>query len=321
MHPTVDEIPVRFSTRIVPVRDRAGWTAALDRLPHAIAHTAAYNAALGDTHLFVAEGPHGRAVCPLARRTRGDAIDVFTPYGFSGFVGEGDLEGLTEAWTTFGRSQGWVTGYAMLHPDLAPFDAEPLTDAYVLPLGGDLLARMSSRRRTALRRQDLEIVDDPEANTARFLALYPGHAERVDASDVYRFDRATLDAWCRHEDILLVGARGPSGDVDAVAMFGRGACAEYMLLARTADAAHLTEGLLYAGFLRLQALGHDAVNLGGGIRGHDGVAEFKRRFGADRVPVHAIRTIFDETRYAALCADAHVDPRVPGFFPAYRRAA
>ncbi len=311
---------MRFETRLVPVTDPDAWTAAIADLPHAIAHTAAYNAPLGDVVLFVAEHSNGRAVCPLARRTRGDAVDVYTPYGFSGFVGDGDLDGLTEAFVARGRAEGWVAAYAMLHPALAPFEAAPLTESFVLSLEGDFLARMSSRRRSQLRNGDLEIVDDPEENAARFLALYPHHAERVGASAVYRFAPDTLAAWCGHEDALLVGARGPTGAIDAVALFGRGACAEYMLLARTPDAAPLAAGLLYAGFLRLKALGHDTVNLGGGIRGDDGVAEFKRRFGAARVPVQAVRTVFDPARYAALCAEARVDPAATGFFPAYRHA-
>lgn len=309
-----------FSTRLVPRADAAAWDRALDGLPHAIAHTARYQR--DDAFLFVAEGPRGRAVCPLVTRARGTARDVYTPYGFSGFTGVGELDGLYEAWLASGRTEGWVAGYAMLHPVLGvDLPSTPLTESYVLSLEGDLLARMSSRRRAKLRKDQTPIVDDRDENTSRFLDLYPAHAERVGAAAVYHFSRERLLAWCHHPEVLLVGARGASGEVDAVAMFGAGTCAEYMLLARTADAVALAEPLLYAGFLRLRERGHTVVNLGGGIRPHDGVAEFKRRFGATPTPVRAVRTVFDAAAYADLCAAANVDPGAPGYFPAYRRAA
>ncbi|MEL6187336.1 MAG: hypothetical protein AAFU79_22150, partial [Myxococcota bacterium] len=60
-------------------------------------------------------------------------------------------------------------------------------------------------------------------------------------------------------------------------------------------------------------------NLGGGIRGHDGVAEFKRRFGARPTPTFRCREIFDSERYDALCSRAGVGSADTAYFPAYHQ--
>jgi hypothetical protein len=80
--------------------------------------------------------------------------------------------------------------------------------------------------------------------------------------------------------------------------------------------------LLWNGALRLQDEGVPFLNLGGGIREGDGLAQFKRRFGAEQRPFLALRQIYDTERYQALCAAANVvADRRDGYFPAYRDPA
>ena len=57
------------------------------------------------------------------------------------------------------------------------------------------------------------------------------------------------------------------------------------------------------------------------MRRGDGIAEFKERFGARRLPLGALKQVYRPTVYADLCRDAGVlDPADrTGYFPAYRR--
>jgi hypothetical protein len=62
------------------------------------------------------------------------------------------------------------------------------------------------------------------------------------------------------------------------------------------------------------------LNLGGGIREGDDVAEFKRRFGAAERPLASLRQVYRPDVYDRLCAQAGVSPQRSGWFPPYRAA-
>jgi hypothetical protein len=81
---------------LISLNDAAGWRNALAGLPHAFAHTWEYVSAWAQTlrssetvWLYVAEQAGWRRVCPLAERDWRGQRDIVTPYGFSGFTGNG----------------------------------------------------------------------------------------------------------------------------------------------------------------------------------------------------------------------------------------
>jgi hypothetical protein len=75
--------------------------------------------------------------------------------------------------------------------------------------------------------------------------------------------------------------------------------------------------LLWCGIERLRSLGVPALNLGGGSRPGDGIAEFKRRFGAREVPLVALREVYRPDTFQALCRAAGAEPGGGGYFPPY----
>jgi hypothetical protein len=79
--------------------------------------------------------------------------------------------------------------------------------------------------------------------------------------------------------------------------------------------------LIWAGATELATRGITRLNLGGGVRRGDGVAEFKERFSAKRLALGALRQVYRPTLYADLCREAGAaDPADrDGYFPAYRR--
>lgn len=325
-----------MSVRTVARTDTAEWARVLRRVPHAVAHTNAYQAALDrdrEVFLFVFESNTGIAAAPFAIRERAGARDLYTPYGFGGFVGVGDLSALPDAWLRFGRDSGFLTSYALLHPMLAPTgvdwgparqDAAPV---YVLPIEEDveaLLARGTPRREKRIRRwrrRWMHIEDDPVLLRRAFVSLYPQHARRVDANETYDFSTSTLQALSSLPEAFLLGARDADGALSCVALFAAtGGAAEYLFLAQTEAGRVHSEGLLVEAFSRLAARGVGAVHLGGGIRPDDGVAEFKRRFGATKVVASCLKHVFEPARYEDVCRRAGVSLRTP-FFPAHHATA
>ena len=91
------------------------------------------------------------------------------------------------------------------------------------------------------------------------------------------------------EDVFLVGA-GADGRVTAVAVFGHTPHgADYLFNISAAGSEHHAVHLVWFAVERLRAMGIARLNLGGGIRLGDDLADFKRRFGADQRPLWSLR--------------------------------
>lgn len=324
-----------WSFRVIGIDDKAAWTTALAGIPHAIAHTHGYNQAMATasglpSFLLVLESAAGRAVCPLAERRDARGFDVVSPYGYGGFIGTGNLTGAPQAWRRFAGERGYIAGYVALHPTLAAGAwracATLSAPSFILNIAADedhLMAGMTSRRRYDLRAwlRDDHPVEDRGALVEAFIRLHPRQAERVDAAPVYHFGEPALRLLLAIEETIVVGTRGRDG-IEAVALFGlTPAAGEYLLAASTQTGRCHAKGLVWRGILALKKRGVGILNLGGGIRPGDGVAEFKRRFGAVETPGSCVKEIFDSARYGEACRAVGVDPASAGYFPAYRAAA
>lgn len=321
-------------TRAIPLSDRAGWAAALTGVPHAVAHTWGYNAALQHSvdapiELFVAETADNRVVCPFTMRTAGPVRDLVTPYGFSGFVG-GEAAPLTAAWRRFVEERGYVCGYIGLHPLLAQpsltesEDTFSHTSVYVLALRlplAKLHRNLSENRRRQLRSWEAQqglLTHDRTALTAFFVQHYHSFMCNRNAGPAYAFSEATLRALCGLENVTMVG--GLDGqEITAVALFGHTPYgAEYLFNISTPVGQQQSVALIWWGVQYLQALGVPWLNLGGGVRAGDALADFKARFGGENRPLYALKQVYRPELYAELCAAAGVHAaNRDGYFPAY----
>jgi hypothetical protein len=308
---------------MVPVRDQGRWSRALEGIPHGFFHTWAACRAFARgaeerTFLYVAQVGEIRVVCPLVERQWEGTVDVVTPYGFSGFVGTAPYSGFPGAWRDFARSRGWVCGFVGLNPVLGGEDYGEAGEArrynrlFVLDLCSgerELLAQMSPGP-----------VMDQRALAEFFLEHYEEFFARRGAGSVYRFDPAVLRAVFDLPEVFLVGAAGPRG-IEAVSAFGWTSWAgEFLFNVSVPEGRRWSAALIWCGARRLMDLGVPVLNLGGGIRDGDGVAAFKRRFGARELPLSALCQVYDRPAYEKLCRRAGVDPWAAGYFPPYRGA-
>jgi hypothetical protein len=116
---------------------------------------------------------------------------------------------------------------------------------------------------------------------------------------------------------LLVGAG--DGQLESVAAFGYTAHAgDYLFGVSRPGGERHSARLVWWGIERLRELGVASLNLGGGIRPGDDVAEFKRRFGAAEKPLASLCQVYRREAYERLCAKAGVSPGSSGWFPPYR---
>ena len=320
--------------RRIPIDSRAAWDDALLGIPHGFAHTWGHSHAIQissglPTYLYHFESGGCRVACPLAERRFQGHPDVVTPYGFGGFVGTGACPGFAERWTEFASSQGYVCGYIQLDPlpggdaYAAPGTALMGNTVFVLDLRQPpevLFAKLHANRKRQIREPlpaGVSIVWDPARLSAFFLRQYPEFVQRVGAAPIYRFSPATLSFLCSLDTVFMVGAE--VGDrLEAVVMFGHTVhVGDYLFGVSLPEGRRHAARLLWCGVERLRSLGVPLLNLGGGARPDDGIADFKRRFGASEVPLLSLRQVYLPGLFERLCQAVGADPRAGGYFPPY----
>jgi hypothetical protein len=257
---------------------------------------------------------------------------VVTPYGFSGFSGTGPCRRLPELWARFARDRGYVCGYIGLSPlfgdptyaDAA--DVHPNKHVYVLDLTrseAELHAALSTNRRRQLRGWDPAAHDlDRDRLVAFFLAEYPRFMARKDAGTQYAFSTATLEAICVSPNVFLLGAEATTARSTRCRVRPTPDAGDFLLNAALPGAARHSTHLLWSAAHRLRGLGVPSLNLGGGWPKVDSLAQFKERFGARKLPLAALKQVYDRAAYERLCRERGAGPRRHrGYFPPYRRPA
>jgi hypothetical protein len=310
------------------------WAAQLRGVRHSFAHTwnncHAMHLTTGyPTYLFCFETDDIRIVCPVAERARGEHIDVVTPYGFSGFVGNSDCSEFPARWREFVRARRYVCGYVQLNPlwdnetYYAANEAHEYNTVYVIDLRpslDEIFMRFEKRRRKQVRdAAGVDIVWDRGRLKEFFLNNYEDFFARRHAAGVYSFTRATIEQLCDADDVLLVGC-GSRGTLEAAAMLG---CTAYggdaLFQVSVPGGEHHAAALVWSRVEYAKSIGLEFLNLGGGVREHDGIAKFKERFGAVKRPLRCLKQVYDWEIYEHLCHEAAVDPASDGYFPPYRR--
>jgi lipid II:glycine glycyltransferase (peptidoglycan interpeptide bridge formation enzyme) len=152
-----------------------------------------------------------------------------------------------------------------------------------------------------------------------FVATYPEFMASRGAASVYDLTPESLRLLCESEDTLLVGAQR-DGELCAAALFGfTRYLGDYLFGISNVYGRGFSAALIWDAALDLRRRGVPFLNLGGGVVEGDGVAEFKRRFGADEMPLMSVKEIYLRDVYRQLCERADVDPDDGRYFPAYRR--
>lgn len=321
----------------IPLESPKDWQDALVGMKHAFGHTwescYAMHLTTGlKTYLYRGEFAKGVLVCPLAERVFDGHVDIVTPYGFSGFVGNGDCPEFSSHWRQFAKEQGYVCGYIGLNPlfvNDAHFDPHELhvyNSIYVLDLTlpeHELFANLSLNRKRQIRSGQTcsrDPIFDRAATRAFFLAHCAAFFRVKRASTAYDFSADTLSFLFGLDNLLAIGAQGPRG-LEAVSVFTYTEyAAEYLFNISLPDGRHHAAHLLWCGVKHLKSLDIPLLNLGGGVHENDSVTEFKRRFGAKKLPLSCLKQVYDPATYECLCRQMREDPKdMTGYFPPYRR--
>lgn len=325
----------KITEKCITLNEPEAWQKALRGIPHAFAHTwenchAMHFATGYETYLYSFEMDEIRVVCPISERPFGRYIDIVTPYGFSGFSGNKPLSHLSELFSRFARERGYVCGYFGLNPLLQNegycqcdnISSHNTIYALDLRLGeGELYSRLSKNRKRQVKaaRKMENFVTDKEVLLEFLLDNYSDFYREKGASSIYQFSPETFIELAKSDNVILGGTEDENG-VNSVIMFAHTPyIAEYVLNVSLPEGQRNSVALLWYGIRKMIERNVRWLNLGGGIKPGDGVAQFKERFGGEEFPLFGLKQIYDEDLYRSLCDKVNADPNdSTGYFPAYR---
>jgi hypothetical protein len=318
----------------IPLECPSEWKEALKGVRHSFGQTwencYAMHLTTGfKTWLYSFESQNGRVICPIAEREFGGYIDILKPFGFSGFVANGNCSEFPYYWKESARQRGYICAYLGLDPifdcstSFDPGEVFQYDTIYVLDLTlslDELWANLSTNRKRQLGdwdniRSNLALEKPILADF--FLANYVDFFRRKNASQFYFFSRDTLSFLFDLDNVLIVGAPN-SGQVEAVSVFTYTAdVGEYLFNVSLPEGRNHTAPLLWYGVNYLKSLRIPSLNLGGG---GGGMAEFKRRFGGRELALKCIKQIYEPGIYQKLCRRVNADPSdMTGYFPPYQK--
>ena len=322
--------------RFIPLEAKGEWEEALASVPHAFAHTwgschAMHLTTGWPTFLYTWQKGSSRAVCAIAERSSGGYADVVTPYGFGGIVGEQVGPDMLDDWQKSALKRNYVCGYLGLNAELMPAacrespDYSEDNDVFILELDRgaaalhDALSRNRRRQLQAFRDGPARLVEDRDRLTAFFRHWVEDFLRSRGATSTYRFTDATWDALLSLDNVIIIGVEGPDGEIAAVCVFAfTPYCAEALFNISGPGGYAYAAPLIWAGAMRLIQYGVPRLNTGGGVRRGDGIALFKERFGAKRLPFGALKQVYRPDIYASLARRVGKDQSDrSGYFPAY----
>jgi hypothetical protein len=318
----------------IPLESPSEWRDALRGIKYSFAHTWEHCYAMHlttkfKTFLYCFQSDSGKIVCPIAEREYDGYVDIVKPFGFSGFVGNGDCLDFPYHWNEFVRNRRYVCGYLGLNPifkcstHFDPNEIHQYDTVHVLDLTrdlDDLWARLDTNRKRQLKGGDSDCSDfflDKPTLIDFFLVHYADFLRRKRAAEFYFFSQSTLSFLLNLENVLIVGVPN-SERVEAVCVFAYTADAgDYLFNVSLPEGKKYTVPLLWYGVKYLKSLQIPVLNLGGG---GSGVADFKRRFGGRELALECIKQVYEPETYAKMCKHAQVDPDdKTSYFPAYRK--
>jgi hypothetical protein len=270
-------------------------------------------------------------VCPIAEREFEGHVDIVTPYGFSGFVGNDDCGHFPQYWREFVRERGYVCGYIGLNPifeNKTYFDNNDLyssNNIYVLDLTvsrDELFSNLSRNRKRQFEeweRISAGLILDKRPLVDFFLKNYVEFFHQKRAATAYAFSAATLKRLFALGNVVIVGA-GTAERIEAAIVFTYTPyAADALFIISLPDGRQHSAALHWYGVDYFKSIGVRTLNLGGGVSANDSVAQFKQRFGGKQLTLSCLKQVYDATIYEALCARVGADPRDRiGYFPAYR---
>ncbi|SCP97478.1 lipid II:glycine glycyltransferase FemX [Anaerobium acetethylicum] len=311
----------------------------------------------GEPILFYYEGDGIRAINVVMKRDiskaphfsgkleEGAYFDIATPYGYGGFliegeVGEDSLKRFDEEYSFYCKDRGIVSEFVRFHPVLN--NSAGLEEIYQVREAGKTVSihldsqeqiteALSGNTRREIKKSTESGVEVFWGRSPwlyqEFITLYTATMDRRNAKSYYYFEKEFFDALLndlKYNAMLFYSVY--EGRIIAMAL---------VLMANQKMHYHLAAGNIdYQKFSPMALMiyeaacwgcenGFDTFHMGGGLGGsEDSLFRFKKGFNRNEANVFSLGSkIFDEAKYAQLAAMRKTEDGIDNtgdFFPVYR---
>lgn len=268
----------------------------------------------------------------------GHYYDVTTPYGYGGWLIEGDnIDELFVEYNQWCKQNCIVDEFVRLHPMLEnqvgcekSYEVVPLGETVAIDLISpeDIWINFSGKNRNHIRKaikSGVKIYSGrfPEAYKT-FESIYNGTMEKDNADSYYYFEDGFYDSVLNDlaENAQVFWAELGSKVIAASIMLSTNGYMNYHLSGSLQEYSSLAASnlLLYEASLWGCANGCRTLYLGGGVGSEeDSLLKFKKSFyKGDTHRFYIGKKIFDNDTYDKLCEIRGIDSESDGFFPRYR---
>lgn len=278
----------------------------------------------------------------LGKIGEGELFDISTPYGYGGFLVEGnDIKELKKEYEEFCHAEHIVSEFVRFHPilrnwmglDVIYDEVQLGNTVYMDTISEEIIWKnIANRNRTKIRKAQREGMKvywcrAPEIITP-FMDIYKATMDKDNAEDYYYFNKEFYESIMEDlKDNAMWFYSVIDGEIAAMTIFlfcnGQ---MHYHLSASNSKFQKMaaTNLLIYEAALWAQKNGYKTLHIGGGVGAkRDGLYQFKKGFNkGEDVEFHIGRKIFDEDAYKRLVDlrlqnDEHFDLET-GYFPKYR---
>lgn len=305
----------------------------------------------GSPHLLYFESNGTRAINVVMKRDiakdsrflgkicDGTYFDLITPYGYGGWLveGDGNTDALFSEYENWARENGVVSEFVRFHPviDNAVFSKNFYE---VIPLGGTIAmdisseetiwANITSKNRNMIRKAEKNGITIHTGRSKElfesFREVYNATMDKDNADEYYYFSAEFYESILNdlQENAQVFYAQNEDGKIIAASIiFSENGRLNYHLSGSVREYQHLapTNLLLYKAALWGSENGCKTFHLGGGVgSGEDSLFKFKKSFyRGEPCRYHIGKKIFMQEKYDKLLLLRDEKTR-SGFFPEYR---
>lgn len=272
----------------------------------------------------------------------GEWFDVVTPYGYGGFLVEGnDYEKLCKEYIQFCCDNNIVCEFVRFHPLLSNWTSVEvlykdihLGDTVYIDTKSEeqIWKNFSSKNRNVIRKAQkagLEVFwcRDPKI-IKPFIEIYNATMDKDQASEYYYFKEKfyqSILSDLKHNAMWFYALS--NGEIAAISIFMF--CNKNMHYHLSASQKKYqsfapTNLLIYEAALWANKNGYERLHLGGGVgSGHDSLYKFKKAFNrGEDLEFHIGKRIFNKKKYKELCEMREIlleeNTLYDGYFPKYR---
>lgn len=302
----------------------------------------------GEPLLFFYEGDGCRGINVVMKRDvakdarfkgkieEGRYFDFSTPYGYGGWIIEGDVKGLFEEYSRWIQKNGIISEFVRFHPmvknhihSTSFYEVIQLGEVVHMDLSSpdDIWNNIISKNRNMIRKaikNGIKIYNGrfPEIYE-KFRNIYNGTMDKDDAEEYYYFGpefyQSVLEDLPQNAQIFWAEKDGQV--IAASIMIGANGYLDYHLSGSLREFSSFapTNLLLYQAALWGCANSYRTLYLGGGVgSGEDSLFKFKRAFYKGDLNHFFIgKKVYDQEKYDELL-EQRTEIENPGYFPKYR---